>query len=221
VAEIFADVDSPIALEFLDRYPTPQSASAPGEKRLAAFMARHASCGRRTVAELLERLRAAPRSAAGELEAEAQGECVRALVAVLRPLVAQIATLSAAVQHAVDAHPDGKIVTSLFRKGRVCAATLLAEIGDDRARFVSGATCACARRSSHSLTPRATPTRGPARSTSRRATEAASTPTRFASSPVPGVACSGPAGRSARHTTRPSIAPPVSFTLRLVDQEAA
>jgi transposase len=101
-------------------------------------MARHAYCGRRTVAELLERLRAAPRSAAGELEAEAQGECVRALVAVLRPLVAQIATLSAAVERAVDAHPDGKIVTSLFRKGRVCAATLLAEIGDDRARFVSG-----------------------------------------------------------------------------------
>jgi hypothetical protein len=30
-------------------------------------------------------------------------------------LVAQIATLSAAVEHVVDAHPDGKIVTSLFR----------------------------------------------------------------------------------------------------------
>jgi len=136
-AEIFADVDSPIALEFLDRYPTPQSASAVGEKRMAAFMARHAYCGRRTAGELLERLRAAPRSAAGELEAEAKGECVRALVAVLRPLVAQLATLSAAIEHAVEAHPDGKIVTSLFRKGRICAASLLAELGDDRARFVS------------------------------------------------------------------------------------
>ena len=65
-------------------------------------MALHAYCGRRTVAELRERRRAAPRCAASELEAEAQGECVRALVAVLRPLVAQIATLSAAVEHAVD-----------------------------------------------------------------------------------------------------------------------
>jgi transposase len=134
-AEIFADVDSPIALEFLDRYPTPQSASALGEKRMAAFMARHAYSGRRTAAELLERLRTAPPSTAGELEAEAKGECVRALVAVLRPLVAQIAMLSAAVEHAVDAHPDGKILTSLFRKGRICAASLLAELGDDRARF--------------------------------------------------------------------------------------
>lgn len=137
-AEIFADIDSPIALEFLDRYPTPQSASALGEKRMAAFMARHAYCGRRTAAELLERLRAAPRSTAGELEAEAKGECVRALVAILRPLVTQLATLHAAIEHAVDAHPDGKIFTSLFRSGRICAAQLLAELGDDRARFVSG-----------------------------------------------------------------------------------
>ena len=134
---IFADVDSPIALDFLDRYPTPQSAAGLGEKRMAAFMARHAYCGRRSAVELLERLRSAPLGVAGELEAEAKGECVRALVAVLRPLVTQIATLTAAAEHAVEAHPDGKVVTSLFRSGRVCAAMLLAELGDDRARFVS------------------------------------------------------------------------------------
>lgn len=135
--ELFADVDSPIALDFLERYPTPQSASALGEKRMAAFLARHAYSGRRTAHELVERLRGAARSIAGELEADAKGECVRALVAVVRPLVVQIATLTAAIEHAVDAHPDGKIVTPLFRSGRICAAQLLAEIGDDRARFVS------------------------------------------------------------------------------------
>jgi transposase len=136
-AAIFADVDSPIALEFLDQYPTPASAAALGEKRMAAFMARHAYCGRRSAAELLERLRSAALGAAGQLEVEAKGECVRALVAVLRPLVAQIATLSDAIEHAVVAHPDGKIVTSLFRSGRICAAQILAELGDDRGRFVS------------------------------------------------------------------------------------
>jgi hypothetical protein len=46
-------------------------------------------------------------------------------------------TLSAAIEHAVDAHPDGKIVTPLFRSGRICAAQLLAKIGDGRGRFVS------------------------------------------------------------------------------------
>jgi transposase len=136
-AAIFADVDSPIALDFLDRYSTPQSAAALGEKRMAAFMARHAYSGRRTSRELLDRLRAAPRGVAGELEADAKGECVRALVAVLRPLVAQIVVLTAAVEHAVEAHADAKVVTPLFRSGRVCAAQLLAELGDDRGRFVS------------------------------------------------------------------------------------
>ena len=135
-AALFADVDSAIALDFLDRHPTPQSAATLGEKRMAAFLARRAYCGRRSAAELLERLRTAPKSA-GELEAEAKGECVRALVAVLRPLVAQIATLTAAAEHAVEAHADGKIITPIFRSGRVCAAQLLAELGDDRARFVS------------------------------------------------------------------------------------
>lgn len=134
---IFADIDSPIALDFLDRYPTPQSAAALGEKRIAAFMAKHAYCGRRTAAELLARLRAAPVSACGELEAEVKGECVRALVAVLRPLVVQLQILTAAVEHAVTAHPDGHVVTSLFRSGRVCAAQILAELGDDRGRFAS------------------------------------------------------------------------------------
>ena len=136
-AAIFFEVDSPIALEFLERYATPSSAAALGEKRMAAFMARHAYCGRRSAAELLTRLRAAAISVTGELEAEAKGDCVRALVAVLRPLVAQVNTLTAAVEHAVEAHPDGTVVTSLFRSGRVCAAQILAELGDDRPRFGS------------------------------------------------------------------------------------
>jgi len=136
-AAIFADVDSPIALEFLERYPTPQAAVGLGEKRLAAFLGRHAYCGRRSAAELLERLRSAPVGHNGELEAEAKGECVRALVAVLKPLVGQLQVLTAAVEHAVTAHPDGLVVTSLFRTGRVCAAQILAELGDDRARFTS------------------------------------------------------------------------------------
>jgi len=59
-AAIFAALDSPIALAFVRRYPTPDSAARLGEKRMAAFMASQAYCGRRSPAELLARLRAAP-----------------------------------------------------------------------------------------------------------------------------------------------------------------
>jgi transposase len=136
-AAIFADVDTPIALGFLTRYPTPQSAARLGEKRLAQFLRQHAYCGRRPVGELLARLRRAPAGQVGEAEAEASGEVVRALVAVLTPLVAHIQQLAAAIEAALAQHPDGTLVQSLPRSGAVNAAQILAELGDDRVRFPS------------------------------------------------------------------------------------
>ncbi|MGK2908940.1 MULTISPECIES: IS110 family transposase [Sphingobium] len=59
-AAIFAAIDSPIALAFIGRYPTPESAARLGEKRLASFLAQHSYCGRRSPAQLLDRLRDAP-----------------------------------------------------------------------------------------------------------------------------------------------------------------
>jgi transposase len=136
-AAIFADVDSPIALAFLSRYPTPHSAERLGEKRLARFLVQHAYCGRRPAAELLARLRAAPIARPGELEAEASGEIVRALVAVLLPLVTQIQQLSAAIAAALPQHPDGPLLQSFPRSGSVNAAQILAELGNDRRRFAT------------------------------------------------------------------------------------
>jgi Transposase and inactivated derivatives len=134
-AAIFAAIDSPIALAFLQRYPTPDSAARLGEKRLKAFLAGHSYCGRRSPADLLDRLRTAPTGLAGETEAEAKGEMVRALAAVLERLVAEIAKISARIEHTVAELPDGKIIMSFPRAGRICAAQILAELGDQRQRF--------------------------------------------------------------------------------------
>jgi transposase len=134
-AAIFADVDSPIALAFLARYPTSQSAEHLGEQRLARFLTQHGYCGRRPAARLLARLRAAPVCSVGALEVEASGEVVQALVAVLVPLVGQIQHLSAAIAAALAQHPDSPLLQSLPRSGCVNAAQILAELGDDRTRF--------------------------------------------------------------------------------------
>jgi transposase len=136
-AAIFAAIDSPIALAFVARYPTPDSASRLGEKRLASFMAQHAYCGRRSPAELLARLRAAPKGLASDAEADACGELVRALAAVLDRLVPEIAKLSSRIEHAVAELPDGQIVMSFPRAGRICAAQILAELGNVRERFLT------------------------------------------------------------------------------------
>jgi transposase len=133
-AAIFVAIDSPIALAFLRRYPTPDSAARLGPKRLASFLASHAYCGRRSPAELLDRLRAAPTGHAGEAEAEAKGELVRALAGVLDTIVAEIARLSSRIEHDIAQLPDGQIVMSFPRSGRICAAGILAELGDVRER---------------------------------------------------------------------------------------
>jgi transposase len=136
-ARIFADVDSPIALCFLERYPSPEDARGLGEKRLDAFLARNGYPGRRGAGELLRRLRAAPSGRAGELESEARRAVVLGLVAALKPIVEQIKLLTSQIRGAIDAHPDGPIFRSLFRdpKSVVTAAELAAEIGDRRDRY--------------------------------------------------------------------------------------
>jgi transposase len=132
---IFADIDSPIALDFLERYPTPGRARSLGEKRLAAFLARNGYPGRRSPKALLERLRAAPAGLAGPLEEEAKGEAVLDLVVVLRAVVARIRRLTSAVEHAVAQLPAGQVVMSFPRAGKVNAAQITAELGDDPERF--------------------------------------------------------------------------------------
>lgn len=134
-ARIFADIDSRIALAFLQRYPTPASAARLGEKRLKTFLAANAYCGRRTPAELLQRLRAAPAGLAQDAEAEAKGEIVRAFAVLLERLVAEIAAIGRRIEHEIAQLPDGKILMSFPRAGRICAAQILAELGDDRGRF--------------------------------------------------------------------------------------
>jgi transposase len=132
---IFAAIDSPIALAFVARYPTPDSASRLGEKRLASFMAQHAYCGRRSAAELLARLHAAAKGFTSDAEADAKGELVRILAAVLERLVPEIAKLSSRIEHAVAELPDGQIDMSFPRAGRICAAQILSELGNVRERF--------------------------------------------------------------------------------------
>lgn len=136
-AEIFADVDSPIGLAFILRYPTPESASRLGPKRMAAFCSQHAYSGRRSAQELLDRLHQAPAVAVGELEMEAKGELALSLARTLDRLVAQIRLLTSRIEHHVSSIDDGRILMSFPRAGRVCAAQILAELGSVRERFDS------------------------------------------------------------------------------------
>ena len=109
-AVAFADVDSAIALAFIQRYPTPKSAAKLGEKRLAAFLAQHRYSGRRPARELLERIRSAPVGLARGAEANAKGELARMLARILERVVAELVPLSLRIEHEVAQLADGRIV---------------------------------------------------------------------------------------------------------------
>jgi transposase len=133
-AVIFADVCSEIALAFVERYPTPESASRLGEVRLASFLKKAGYSGRRSAVELLDRLRSAPTGVFG-VEAEARADSVRAMVRVMRSLNHSIKDLDRAVIAHLGEHPDAEVFTSLPRSGRINAAQMLAEWGDCREAY--------------------------------------------------------------------------------------
>lgn len=137
-AALFSEIDSPISLAFLERYPTPADARALGEKRLASFLRRNAYRGRKEAGELLGRLRRAPRATAtGEAETEARRGVVLAMVQSLGALAGQIALADRRISEAVRSHPDGEVFLSLFGGSTLTAATLPSEIGDRRESYPS------------------------------------------------------------------------------------
>jgi transposase len=115
---IFADLESKIALEFLSRYPTPTAAAHLGEKRIAGFCAARGYSGKRSAAELLTRLRAAPAGTTEPHLTVALHDAVLALVGVVKAVNTAIKDLDKSVAARLGEHPDGKIFTSLPRSVR-------------------------------------------------------------------------------------------------------
>ncbi len=143
-ALLFAALDSPISLAFIERYPSPADAKGLGVGRMAAFLARSAYSGSTDPAELVARIKAAPQGTAGPAECEARRAVVLGLIAALRPIVEGIATLNKQIRERLAAHPDAAIFAPLFRgpKTTICPATLIAELGDARGRYPTEAAMA-------------------------------------------------------------------------------
>ena len=72
-AVIFKDIDSPISLAFIKRYPSPTDARGLGAQRLGWFLARHAYSGRKRPEQLIKKLRSAPRDARASTRSKRAG----------------------------------------------------------------------------------------------------------------------------------------------------
>jgi len=139
---LFSAIDRPIALRFLERFPSATSAGWLSEKRLATWLRANSYSGSKDPAELYTRLSAAPAGVIG-VDGDARGAITLAYVNVLKTLRTQIDELNTRLDELLDAHPDAPIFRSLPRCATVRAATLLAEIGDCRARFPDPESLCC------------------------------------------------------------------------------
>jgi transposase len=139
---LFRDIDSPITLRFLTRFPSQDKADWLSPTRLGNWLRTVSYNHQANLDQLWDHLHHAPRGTTGP-QATARAEITLALVAALTSLRTQIKALEAQIGDQLAHHPDAAIFTSLPRSGTVRAARLLAEIGDARGRFPTPEALAC------------------------------------------------------------------------------
>jgi len=138
---LFRDLDSPISLAFLTRFPSADKAGWLSVKRLGAWLSANRYSGRTKTATLMDRLTMAPAGHTGDT-GDAAGRTTLAYVSALQAICEQIRTLEADISEQLAGHPDTHIFRSLPRSGKIRAAKLLVEIGDARGRFPTNASLA-------------------------------------------------------------------------------
>ena len=141
-AGLFAAIDSPISLTFLERFTTQLKADWLSVKRFGSWLASVSYSGRTTRETLHARLLAAPRGTTGA-DADVHAATTIAYVALLRILNTQIGALEDTLATQLQTHTDTHIFASLPRVKTLRAARLIGEIGDARGRFPTADSLAC------------------------------------------------------------------------------
>lgn len=131
---LFSTLDRDIALDFITEYPTPEQAGRVGPARMEGFCRRHGYSGRTDPAILIERLRPHLLTA-GEGTVAGKAFSAQVFADQLRLLNTHLRAYNKRVDDLLARHPDTPIFTSFPGIGPVVAATLISEMGEDRARF--------------------------------------------------------------------------------------
>jgi transposase len=131
----FDDLTGSEALELLARAPDPVSAAKLTATQISAALKR---ARRHHVADKSAVIRGALRAehlTQSDAVAAAYAATVRSQVAILTTLNAEIKTMEGQVEVHFGAHPDAEIYLSQPGLGEILGARVLAEFGDDRARY--------------------------------------------------------------------------------------
>jgi len=134
VLHVFSSLDRDISLAFLRDYPTPGHAARVGVARMDRFCGRHGYSGRTRPEVLVERMQAHLLEASAGTVA---GKAYTAMMFVdqLDLLNRQVRAVTGRLAERLAEHPDAGLFLAFPGMGTVTAATMLTEMGEDRARF--------------------------------------------------------------------------------------
>ena len=133
----FEDLDAPDTLELLAKAPDPASAGRLSIGQISTALKR---ARRRDIAGRAAAIQAALRAeqlGQSAVITAAYAASVRALTAVLVTLNEQVKTMQGQVETHFGQHPAAEIITSQPGLGPILGARVLAEFGDDPARYAS------------------------------------------------------------------------------------
>jgi hypothetical protein len=133
--EAFPDLLAPDVLELLERAPDPARAARLSRSKITAALVRARRRDPEARAQAIQAVLRAPALRQDPAIEAAYAVIVASAVRLIAQLNTQIAELQAVVAEGFGRHPDAEIVTSQPGLGPVLGARVLAEFGDDHARY--------------------------------------------------------------------------------------
>ncbi len=137
VLKWFDDLDAPVALDFLERWPTLAAAQQARPSALRKFFDKHGCHNRQRNEQRIAGIRQAMALTSDAAICEPGRTRVLTLVAVLRQLLQGIAVLEDQIEQLTAAHEDFALFEGLPGAGAALAPRLLAAFGSRRERFES------------------------------------------------------------------------------------
>jgi hypothetical protein len=133
--EAFPELMAPESLELLERAPDPVRAARLSRSKITAALSRAHRRDPEARAEAIQAVLRAPALRQDPAIEAAYAVIVAGAVRLIAQLNTQIAELQAVVAEGFGRHPDAEIVTSQPGLGQILGARVLAEFGDDHARY--------------------------------------------------------------------------------------
>jgi transposase len=135
--KLFTKLQQPSTLAFLQAFPTPEQAASASGERLREVLSQAGHTTAHKVAPTLYEQLHQPQLVADPVTIRTKSRLMLALIAQLIPLQEQIAAYDEEIAALFLSHEDKDVFASLPGAGKKLAPRMLAEWGDDRARYTS------------------------------------------------------------------------------------